>query len=143
MASAAWPAASQLTTLAVATAGDIGKTTFGWVSVATSDTLVMYTYPGDANLSGKIDGEEYYRLDAGFASHRTGYENGDSNYDGKINADDYFLIDRNYTRQTSALSAGEPVGDTVAVPEPNGFLGLLEAHGDFRPETAVPPSRRR
>ena len=63
--------------------------------------MVMYTYAGDANLTGKITGDDYFQIDQGFASHGslTGYFNGDFNYDGKINADDYFLIDRNYSAQ--------------------------------------------
>ena len=87
----------------------------------------MYTYAGDANLSGNINGDDYFRIDTGYTSHLTGYENGDFNYDGKIDADDYFLIDRNYARQTSPFSAGEPVGDIAAVPEPSeiALAGLL------------------
>ncbi len=93
--------ATPLTTLAVAAAGDISKTTLGGVSVNPADILVMYTYAGDANLSGSINGDDYFRIDQGFANHLTGYENGDFNYDGKINADDYFHHrDRNYVPET-------------------------------------------
>ena len=55
----------------------------------------MYTYCGDANLDGLINGDDYFRIDNGFFAHLSGFSNGDFNYDGVINADDYFLIDRN------------------------------------------------
>ena len=104
-------AASQLTTVAVALAGDVGyggTQLFGGQSVNSADVLAMYTYAGDANLNGAITGDDYARIDAGFAAHATGYSNGDFNYDGKINADDYFLIDRNYSLQNSfSLSSAD------------------------------------
>ena len=43
--------ATARTSLGVATASTIGKTTLGGVSVAPTDTLIMYTWTGDANLS--------------------------------------------------------------------------------------------
>jgi hypothetical protein len=130
--SAAGPNA--LTTLAVATAGDInygGTATFAGQTVNTTDTLVMYTYNGDMNLNGTINGDDYARIDAGFASigAMTGYENGDLNYDGKINADDYFIIDKNYGHAADlgtfphAPALGGLAGVT-AVPEPTS-LALL------------------
>ena len=92
--------ANGLTTIAVANAGDIGKSMLGAEAVSPGDVLAMYTYAGDANLSGNIDGDDYFRIDAGFMTPgASGYENGDFNYDGKINADDYFIIDKNYGRQ--------------------------------------------
>ncbi len=126
--------ASGLTTLAVAMAGDIGKTSLGDVSVSPADVLVMYTYAGDADLNGGINGDDYFRIDQGYATRNNatpllGYENGDFNYDGRIDADDYFIIDRNYARQGSAFGAGEPLtlDGVSAVPEPAclGLTGLL------------------
>ena len=128
---------SQLTTLAVATAGDVGfggTETFGGESVGSSDVLVMYTYAGDADLSGSINGDDYFKIDQGYSAHATGYANGDFNYDGRIDADDYFIIDSNYSRQGAAFSAGSPlaldtaadgsIGGVQAVPEP-AAMGLL------------------
>ena len=78
----------------------------------------MYTYCGDANLDGLINGDDYFRIDGGFSQHLTGYENGDFNYDGVINADDYFLIDRNYASQGTSFSSAAILGDATTVPEP-------------------------
>ena len=113
---------SPLTTLAVALAGDIQKTSLGGISLLPTDVVTMYTYAGDADLSGRINGDDYFRIDSGFTAHATGYENGDFNFDGKVDADDYFIIDRNYSRQTSGFSSGAPLGGVVAVPEPGGDL---------------------
>ena len=60
----------------------------------------MYTYAGDADLNGKLDGDDYFRIDTGFASNATGWVNGDFDYNGHINGDDYFILDRNLGRQT-------------------------------------------
>ncbi len=126
-------AASGLTTLAVAANSDLGKTSFGGESVGSSDVLVMYTYAGDADLTGKINGDDYFRIDSGYSAHATGYDNGDFDLDGRIDADDYFIIDRDYARQGSAFMASEPVmmDGVQAVPEPAvmgvgmlGFTGL-------------------
>ena len=127
-----------LTTLAVATAGDVGfggTKTFAGQTVNGTDTLVMYTYAGDTNLDGQINGDDYFRVDQGFASAgtMTGYENGDLNYDGRIDADDYFIIDSNYGNQTlgvfpNAAPLGELAGGVSAVPEPASLAMLLAFH---------------
>jgi hypothetical protein len=129
--------AGSLTTLAVAANSDLGKTTFGGESVGNSDVLVMYTYAGDANLTGSIDGDDYFRIDNGFSSRATGYANGDFNYDGVINADDYFLIDRDYSEQRAPFGSAAPLGGVSTVPEPIS-AGLLAFAA-----MAIPQRRRR
>ncbi len=109
---------TSLTTIAVAVAGDIQKSSLGDVPVRPGTVLVMYTYAGDANLSGSINGDDYFRIDYGFANHLTGYENGDFNYDGVVNADDYFIIDKNYVRQGTPFSAGSILTGVSTTPEP-------------------------
>jgi fibronectin-binding autotransporter adhesin len=77
----------------------------------TNDTLVAYTYFGDANLSGKVDGSDYSLIDAGYASHgsKTGWYYGDFNYDGVIDGSDYTLIDNAFNNQ------GTPINPTALV----------------------------
>ena len=124
-------AQSYLTTLAVATADDIGRVgqTFGGQTVATGDVLVMYTYAGDANLSGRINADDYFQIDSSMnkPSSLVSYFHGDFNYDGKINGDDYFLIDSNFSRQGAAFSTGAlPEGISI-VPEPTAAALLTVA----------------
>src|SRR6185436_12804356 len=90
-------ASGNFTTLGVATAQQAGRAggTFGGVSVAATDTLVMFTYGGDANLDGKINVDDYGHIDSSIPIGLKGWFNGDFNYDGKINVDDYGIIDFN------------------------------------------------
>jgi formylglycine-generating enzyme required for sulfatase activity len=93
------------------------------------DILIKYTWYGDANLTGRVDGSDYSLIDNGALNHLTGWYNGDFNYDGTVNGSDYTLIDNSYNTQGASL-AGEvanstaQIGGTSAVPEP-GMIGLL------------------
>ena len=105
---------------------------------SSNDVLVKYTYFGDANLDGRVDGSDYAQIDAGFLSGGalTGWYNGDFNYDGKVDASDFTLIDNAFNTQSvrlfstvntpsvvAAASTDEiaTVGGTAAVPEPASF----------------------
>ena len=104
-----------------------------------TDVLLKYTYYGDADLSGTVDGSDYSRIDAAFANNRnngnaplTGWFNGDFNYDGSIDGSDYTLIDNAFNSQganiASAVTAAQ-VAKASAVPEPAslGLIGLAAA----------------
>src|SRR5262249_57381718 len=76
-------------------------------TVTGTDTLVMYTYGGDANLDGKINVDDYGHIDSSIPLGLSGWVNGDFNYDGKINVDDYGIIDFNVGIQgTPFFTAG-------------------------------------
>ena len=83
-----------------------------------TDTIVRYTYYGDANLDGKVNGMDYARVDAGYGQHLTGWYNGDFNYDGKVDASDYTLVDNAFDGQTIALPTAEvaPAARRSAMP---------------------------
>src|SRR4030095_7099893 len=84
--------------IGVAKASDVrpssATTTVLWAgqTITGTDTLVMYTYGGDANLDGKINVDDYIRIDSGIAAGLRGWSNGDFNYDGKVNIDDYTTV---------------------------------------------------
>jgi hypothetical protein len=92
---------TQQTRLGTATASQIkgisGVQTaiFDGQTVSPTDVVVKYTYAGDANLDGKVNIDDYGRIDANVGQSGTvfGWYNGDFNFDGKINIDDYGLID--------------------------------------------------
>ncbi len=109
--------------------------TFDGQPVTSTDVLVKYTYFGDANLDGVVNGSDYTLIDNGFNNSLTGWHNGDFNYDGVVNGDDYTLIDNAFNTQGTSLAAGpaEMVasntaqiagGSASAVPEP-ASIGLL------------------
>jgi type VI secretion system secreted protein Hcp len=70
------------------------------------DVFVKLTYNGDANGDGRINADDYFRIDSGFLDQPANplYGNGDFNFDDTINADDYFLIDSAFLGQAQALS---------------------------------------
>jgi uncharacterized delta-60 repeat protein len=85
------------------------------VATPTPGVMVKYTYNGDANLDGRINADDYFRIDSAFLAGQPEplCSMGDFNFDDKVNADDYFLID------SAFLSQGQPLG-AEAVPVPRG-----------------------
>jgi hypothetical protein len=110
---------------------DTDTATFAGQTVLGSDTVVMATYGGDANLDGKINIDDYGLIDSHVGQSGTvfGWHNGDFNYDGKINIDDYGIIDGNIGAQGTPIpTAGSALSGVSAVPEP-AALGLLAVVG--------------
>jgi autotransporter-associated beta strand protein len=110
-------------------------TSFDGTATVEGDVLVKYTYYGDANLDGKVDGTDYSRIDSAVLANEsspgsaTGWFNGDFNYDGVIDGSDYTLIDNAYNTQGAQISAqvaasSAQIAGVSAVPEP-ATLGLL------------------
>src|SRR5213076_685746 len=90
------------------------------VTADATSVLVKYTYGGDANLDGRINVDDYGRIDFNASLGVAGWYNGDFNYDGKINVDDYGIIDFNVQIQGPPFSTD--LGATSAVPEPTALL---------------------
>jgi autotransporter-associated beta strand protein len=98
-----------------------------------ADVLAKYTYFGDANLDGQVDGSDYTLIDAGFNSQKTaapltGWYNGDFNYDGQIDGSDYTLIDNAFNTQGANVnnavqfaSTTDQIASGGSVPEPAAF----------------------
>jgi uncharacterized delta-60 repeat protein len=81
-----------------------------------ADVLVKYTYNGDANGDGRINADDYFRIDSAFLEQPANpvYGQGDFNYDDTINADDYFLIDSAFLAQGAPLGAPTPLSASVS-----------------------------
>jgi hypothetical protein len=99
-------ATTGLTTLGIARAGDLlgiaAGETADWNGQVVNDSsvLVKYTYSGDANLDGTIDGGDYGILDNYVqVPGASGYWFGDFNFDGVIDGGDYGIIDNNIQAQ--------------------------------------------
>ena len=83
--------------------GGAGQSLFDGQAPLASDILIKYTYYGDTNLDGKVDGTDYGRIDNGALMNLTGWFNGDFNYDSTLNGSDYSLIDNAYNTQAAEL----------------------------------------
>ena len=76
----------------------------GGQTIDSSTLLTKFTYGGDATLDGKINIDDYVKIDSGIAGGFTGWSNGDFNYDGKVNIDDYItVIDANISSKRPAV----------------------------------------
>ncbi len=96
------------------TASQAWYSTFDGASVTSTDVLIKYTYYGDTNLDGVIDGSDYSRIDNGYLTHLTGWASGDFNYDGVVNGSDYTLIDNAFNMQGASLAASIASPQAVA-----------------------------
>jgi hypothetical protein len=120
VSSAAAGDTTHLTALAVVQNNQGGQALFSGTRMfdqfipGAADILVKYTYFGDANLDGKVDGSDYSLIDAGYKSHGTltGWYNGDFNYDGSVDGSDYSVIDNAFNNQRTAI----PSAVVAAVP---------------------------
>jgi autotransporter-associated beta strand protein/probable HAF family extracellular repeat protein len=121
---------------------------FDGTSPAATAVLVRYTYYGDTDLNGTVDGTDYSRIDNAYSADKThpaeytGWFNGDFNYDGVINGSDYTLIDNAFNFQGGTLPSSQVAGlatstaqvfsgSGTAVPEPGSaaLLGAVTASG--------------
>ncbi len=122
--------------------------TFDGAAVGLDDVLVKYTYYGDVNLDGAIDGSDYSVVDASYLAENfsggvattpiSGWGNGDFNYDGVVDGSDYTLMDNAFNQQGLSLgvnpaaqlatSTALVAGGSAVVPEPT-TLGLLAIGG--------------
>ena len=103
-------AATGVTTVALAEARDVlfisGTQTAVWSgqTVDSTSILIKYTYAGDVDLSGRIDGADYGVIDNYVQFPGTwGFANGDFNFDGVIDGSDYGLIDNAIQLQGTTL----------------------------------------
>ena len=82
-----------------------------------ADVLVKYTYNGDVDGNGRINADDYFRIDSGFLSAipSPSYRDGDFNFDDRINADDYFMIDSAFLGQTVILGDTAPTALSAVV----------------------------
>ena len=73
--------------------------------VDATTVIVKYTYAGDIDLNGHLDGDDYFYLDSYVLQSGStfGYSFGDLNLDGELNGDDYWWID------SQILSQGPPL----------------------------------
>jgi hypothetical protein len=126
-------ASGALKYLAIAEAKDVlnippnGSSSFDDESVDASCVLIKFTYGGDANFDGKLNVDDYGRIDTNIGLGTRFWYNGDFNYDGKVNVDDYGIIDSNIGIQ------GPPLVPPPAADAPAGTPASATVFADVAP----------
>ena len=100
------------TNIAVVSPTDIRSSTFDGVALG-NDVIVEWTFDGQLNFDGIVDGSDYALMDNAFNQRSggtggssvpaTGWEDGDYNYDGVTDQTDYNLIDAADTNEGSTM----------------------------------------
>ncbi len=72
--------------------------------------IVKYALNGDSDLNGRLDADDYFRMDVAYRlqsdGNHSGYRNGDIDYQSGISADNFYLIDQAFIRQPAPPAAG-------------------------------------
>jgi hypothetical protein len=110
----------QNTTLGVLTGaeylGVVEGGLFNGRPVEPDDVLVKYTFYGDTDFNGFVDGDDYFRIDNGFNTGLSNWFNGDFDLNNVIDGDDYALIDNAFSTQNQILSR---VAEILGGPDPD------------------------
>ena len=95
------------------------------VAVPAASVLVKYTWWGDANLDGKVDSNDYDKIDTAWllGTPDPRWATGDFNYDGVIDSNDYDKIDTAWLLSGGGVLGG---GGPVAASAP-GVSGPVAA----------------
>jgi len=100
-----------------------GAGTFRGETVDATSVLVLFTYYGDANLTQRVNLDDFTILATNFGFGGKVWSDGDFNYDGFVNLDDFTLLAANFGRAFD--------GARSSVPEPTAasLLGLAAVAG--------------
>jgi hypothetical protein len=85
-----------------------GGANFDGLPITSGSLLVKFTWYGDTDFNGKVDGADYARVDTSYNSevisgNISGWFNGDLDYNNKVDGADYALIDAAFNAQNGTL----------------------------------------
>ncbi len=120
--------------------GEAMYSAFDGRSVVSSDVLVKYTYYGDANLDGIVNGDDYSLIDYGYIAGLSGWANGDFTYQPAVNGSDYTLIDLAQEFQPATISAPTARPAEPAVPYAPSMTALAWNNQSLAEELFDAPS---
>ena len=75
---------------------------FGTQTAYYDDLALTRLLPGDANVDGTVNADDFALIDKGFAAHLAGWSNGDFNGDGVVDQNDYLIIDAAFLQHGGA-----------------------------------------
>ena len=97
-----------------------------------SAVSIVATLPGDANLNGTVDFNDFLVLQNNFGSTATRFDQGNFNYDGSTDFNDFLVLQNHFgqsvagapaaTVTAAQVAAIRAFAATAAVPEPAGVL---------------------
>ena len=85
------------------------------VSISPGQTLVKYTTPGDANLSGTTDFTDFLALQAHYQQSNSDWSQGDFNYSGSVDFSDFLILQSNYQHNLNANGTANGAANGAAV----------------------------
>jgi hypothetical protein len=99
------------TTLAIAPASQVlgigpsDTALYNGETVTGDDVIIKYTFQGDIDLNGEINGDDYFYLDSSILLSGSifGYHVGDVDMNGVLDGDDYFWLDSQISSQGPPL----------------------------------------
>jgi hypothetical protein len=123
------------TTIAYAEASALGLGTFDGQAVDSTCVVVRYTFVGDANLDGIVNGLDFNALANNYGRSGKTLTQGDFTGDGIVNSSDFAALAMNYGQSTPSATAASvpsalPLG--AVVPEPVMLGNILIAAGLMR-----------
>ncbi len=100
---------------------------FSGQAVSEFDTLVKYTWLGDADLSGTVDSVDFSLFQAGFSNSAPyiGWAFGDFDYNGVVDSVDFGLFQAGFSGQSSQFLASNMSLAITAVPEPGSWALMV------------------
>jgi hypothetical protein len=84
-------------------------------TVTPTQTLVRYTYAGDANLDGKVNALDFNAVATNFGSSGDQWYQGDFNYDGVVNTQDFMQLAINFNQPALGPALGSVVPEPICV----------------------------
>ena len=116
--------------------GNAIMTSFMGEAVDVNSILVRFTYVGDADLSGAIDGDDYFLLDRAYLQQAqpASYRTGDFDYDQDIDGSDYFQIDASFLFQSLVIGSSPAFALTVPTAPPPSASPFASATSIVREE---------
>jgi hypothetical protein len=73
--------------------------------------LVMSTFPGDGNLDGKVDFDDFVLISTHFLANDINWDHGNFNYDGIVDFNDFVVLSTNFG---DGVTGGDGTGATAA-----------------------------
>jgi hypothetical protein len=93
-----------------------GESVAAGVSIPLGDTLVMYTVPGDADLSGAVDFNDFLALQSDY--NKPGdWAQGDFDYSGTVDFNDFLILQGSYNHSLTS-APGHVMEAALSIPEP-------------------------